>query len=141
MPDGPGVRVDAGIEADTPLPSEYDPLLAKLLVHAADRPSAIARLRRSLDEMLVGGVQTDAGFHRWLVDEPRFANGDHDTGLIDELWRPRPPDDAEAAPAAVAALAGREAQGAAWPTDTPMPAVRAEDAGWARQARAEGLRR
>ena len=69
MPAGPGIRVDAGIEADTDLRPEYDPLLAKLMVHADDRPAAIHRLRRALDETLIGGLQTDAGFLRWLVDD------------------------------------------------------------------------
>ena len=49
--------------------AEYDLLLAKLMVHAHDRPAAVARLRRALDETLVGGLQTDLGFH-WLVDHP-----------------------------------------------------------------------
>ncbi len=57
----------------TPLTAEYDPLLAKLMVHAEDRPAAVARLRRALDETLVGGLQTDLGFHRWLVDQPGFV--------------------------------------------------------------------
>ena len=73
MPDGPGVRVDSGIEADMTLPTEYDPLLAKLMVHATDRPAAVARLRRALDETVVGGVPTTLGFHRWLVDQPPFG--------------------------------------------------------------------
>jgi acetyl/propionyl-CoA carboxylase alpha subunit len=86
MADGPGVRVDSGVEAGTDLRPEYDPLLAKLMVHAADRPEAVARLRRALDETLIGGVQTDAGFLRWLVDDPAFAGGDYDTSLIPERW-------------------------------------------------------
>jgi len=86
MPDGPGVRVDAGVTANTPLPVEYDPLLAKVMVLAADRPAAVARLRRALDETAVGGVQTDLSFLRWLVDEPAFVTGAYDTGLIENAW-------------------------------------------------------
>jgi acetyl-CoA/propionyl-CoA carboxylase biotin carboxyl carrier protein len=86
MPAGPGVRVDAGIDGATPLPVEYDPLLAKLMVHADDRPAAVARLCRALDETLVGGLQTDLSFLRWLVDEPGFATGSYDTGLVEERW-------------------------------------------------------
>ncbi len=63
------------VEADTDLRPEYDPLLAKLMVHADDRAAAIARLRRALDETLIGGVQTDAGFLRWVVDDEAFASG------------------------------------------------------------------
>jgi acetyl/propionyl-CoA carboxylase alpha subunit len=108
MPSGPGVRVDEGIEADTDLRTEYDPLLAKLMVHAGDRPAAVRRLRRALDETLVGGLQTDAGFHRWLVDDPSFIAGDYDTSLIPERWAAGPPLTAEQRhAAATAALSAR----------------------------------
>ncbi len=102
MPSGPGVRVDAGVEGDTSLPPEYDPLLAKLMVHGADRPAAIARLRRALDETVIGGVQTDLSFHRWLVDQPDFVRGAYHTGLIAEGWADGPPVGAD--DAAIAAL-------------------------------------
>ena len=85
-PAGPGVRVDTALHANAPLPSAYDPLIAKVLVAAVDRPAAIARLRRALDETVIGGMQTDLGFLRWLVDEPGFAAGDYDTSLIEERW-------------------------------------------------------
>lgn len=103
MAGGPGVRVDAGVSADTDVRPDYDPLLAKLMVHAGDRAGAIARLRRVLDETVVGGVQTDAGFFRWLVDEPGFAAGDYDTNLIAERWSAPPPSTQEMALAARAA--------------------------------------
>jgi acetyl/propionyl-CoA carboxylase alpha subunit len=86
MPAGPGVRLDAGVSEGSRLPTEYDPLLAKLVVHAADRPTALARLGRALDETLIGGLQTDLPFLRWLVDEPGFAAGSYDTDLIAERW-------------------------------------------------------
>ena len=86
MPDGPGIRVDAGVTADTTLPVEYDPLLAKVMVHAEDRPAAVARLRRALGETAIGGVQTDLSFLRWLVDQPGFVAGAYDTGLIQDEW-------------------------------------------------------
>ena len=86
MPDGPGVRVDAGVTAGTALPTEYDPLLAKVMVHAEDRPAAVSRLRRALDETAIGGVQTDLSFLRWLVDQPAFVSGAYDTGLIGDEW-------------------------------------------------------
>ena len=95
MPAGPGVRVDAGIGAGMPLPVEYDPLLAKLIVHAEDRDGAVARLRRALDETAIGGVQTTLSFLRWLVDEPSFVAGAYDTGIVAERWGNGPPPDAE----------------------------------------------
>jgi acetyl/propionyl-CoA carboxylase alpha subunit len=136
MPDGPGVRVDAGVEAGTELRPEYDPLLAKLLVHAEDRPAALARLRRALDEMAIGGFQTDAGFLRWLVDDEAFASGAYDTGLIEDRWNGHHAlDPIDAALAAVAALGARTATVA----QSPAPA-RAPDSAWAQAARVEALR-
>ena len=90
MPEGPGIRVDAGMEEDTDLRPEYDPLLVKLMVHAADRTSAIDRLRRALDETLIGGLQTDASFLRWLTDDDAFVSGAYDTSLIAERWQAGP---------------------------------------------------
>ena len=137
MPDGPGIRVDAGVEADTDLPAEYDPLLAKVLVHAADRPAAIARLRRALDETLIGGLQTDAGFHRWVVDHPGFAGGRYDTSFIEREWGRGPAVGAgDRALAAAAALQARATE----PTGGRTPVMEPGSA-WGRMARDEGLRR
>ena len=138
MPEGPGVRVDSGMEADTDLRTEYDPLLAKLLVHADDRAAAVARLRRALDETLIGGLQTDAGFFRWLVDEPSFVAGDYDTGFIGTAWANGPALSAEErAMVAAAAVAARTAA-------EPEPrggAARPTGSAWGQLARREGLRR
>ena len=139
MPAGPGVRVDAGIEADTDLRPEYDPLLAKLMVHAEDRSSAIDRLRRALDETVIGGVQTDAGFLRWLVDDEAFVGGDYDTGLIEERWGldHRIGRD-DAAMAATAALAARLASD---PGPARPPLAADDGSAWGRVARREARRR
>jgi acetyl/propionyl-CoA carboxylase alpha subunit len=138
MPDGPGVRVDTGLGAGATLPPEYDPLLAKLLVHAADRPAAIARLRRALDETLIGGVQTDLSFLRWLVDQPDFSTGDYHTGLISERWGDGPPLFAEdAGAAATLAAAARQRAG------VPSTVTSAADCAvrpWTRLARTASLR-
>ena len=139
MPAGPGIRVDAGVEADTDLRPEYDPLLAKLMVHADDRVTAIARLRRALDETLIGGVQTDAGFLRWVVEDDAFASGDYDTGLVPDRWGTGPSLSAEdAGLVAVAALAARAS--AAGDTATPPPTADVGSA-WGRAARRGALRR
>ncbi len=140
MPGGPGVRVDTATEARMALRTEYDPLLAKLMVHASDRPAAVARLRRALDETLIGGVQTDTGFLRWLVDTEPFVTGSYDTGFIEDEWGTGPglSDPATGLAAAAALKARRE----------PLPHRR--DAGeeprdgaseWGRRARRDALRR
>ncbi|HEX5038748.1 MAG TPA: biotin carboxylase N-terminal domain-containing protein [Candidatus Limnocylindria bacterium] len=138
MPAGPGVRIDAGVEADTDLPPEYDPLLAKLMVHAEDRPAALRRLRRALDETLIGGLQTGAGFLRWLCDDDAFVNGRYDTSLIADRWRHGPslgPE--ERALVATAALAGRRTI----PAAPAAPAMATPSSAWAEAARREALRR
>jgi acetyl/propionyl-CoA carboxylase alpha subunit len=86
LPAGPGVRVDTAIEPGDRVPPEYDNLIAKLMVHAGDRPAAIARLRRALDEMEVGGIQTTVPFHRFVADEPDFIAGRLSTGYVGEHW-------------------------------------------------------
>ena len=137
MPEGPGVRVDAGMEEDTNLRPEYDPLLAKLMVHAADRPTAIDRLRRALDETLIGGLQTDAGFLRWLVDDDAFASGAYDTSLIAERWRGGPAlSDADRALVALAVSEARLATSTTAPTAAPAHS----GSRWGDLARREGLR-
>ncbi len=67
MPAGPGVRVDTGIEDGDRVPAEYDNLIAKILVHAADRDAAIDRLARALDETEIAGIQTTLPFHRFVA--------------------------------------------------------------------------
>jgi acetyl/propionyl-CoA carboxylase alpha subunit len=139
MADGPGIRVDAGVEADSDLRPEYDPLLAKLMVHAVDRPAAVDRLRRALDETLIGGVQTDAGFLRWLVDDEAFVAGAYDTSLIAERWGDGPP--LGAAEASLVALAARDARAAATNGRAGAHPTHADDgSAWGQAARREALR-
>ena len=86
MPGGPGVRVDTAIEAGERVPPDYDPLVAKLMVVAPDRPTAIARLRRALDEVEIGGIQTTLPFDRFVVRHPTFGAGEVSTGWVEEHW-------------------------------------------------------
>ncbi len=86
MPAGPGVRVDTALEAGERIPPDYDPLIAKLMVHAGDRPAAIDRLRRALDETEIGGVQTTLPFDRFVVRDPSFLAGELSTGWVPEHW-------------------------------------------------------
>jgi acetyl-CoA carboxylase biotin carboxylase subunit len=86
MPAGPGVRIDTAIEAGDRVPPEYDNLIAKIMVHAGDRPAAIRRLRRALDETEIGGLQTTLPFHRFVARSRSFAAGDLSTGWVGESW-------------------------------------------------------
>jgi acetyl/propionyl-CoA carboxylase alpha subunit len=141
MPDGPGIRVDSGVTAHTSLPGEYDPLLAKLMVHAEDRPAAVARLKRALAETAIGGVQTDLSFLHWLVAEPGFQAGAYDTGIIQDGWGDGPPlsDETQSLAAEVARWARAEAP-ATVAGGANDGAVMAGSA-WQRQARREAVDR
>ena len=86
MPAGPGVRVDTGLEAGERVPPEYDNLIAKVMVHAGDRPAAIDRLRRALDETEIAGIQTTLPFHRLVARHEAFAAADLSTGWVAEHW-------------------------------------------------------
>jgi len=85
LPGGPGVRVDTMLYAGYAVPPYYDSLLAKLVVHAEDRGSAIARMRGALDELRVEGVRTTRSLHQRLMNEPRFHAADFDTNFL-EGW-------------------------------------------------------
>jgi acetyl-CoA carboxylase biotin carboxylase subunit len=82
-PTGPGVRVDSGVYPGAEITSFYDPMVAKLAVWAADRPAAIARMARALDEYRVAGIQHNLAFHRRVMAHPGFRSGIYDTGFID----------------------------------------------------------
>ncbi len=88
-PDGPGVRVDAGVEAGSDVPMHYDPMVAKLAVHGADRAEAIERLCVALREFVVGGIRTSIPFHVRALETPAFADGRYDTGFVEaEMGEP-----------------------------------------------------
>jgi acetyl/propionyl-CoA carboxylase alpha subunit len=86
MPSGPGIRVDTATAAGERIPPDYDPLLAKIMVVDTDRPAAIARLARALEETVVTGVQTTLPFHRALIAEPAFLESDHSIDWVDRHW-------------------------------------------------------
>ena len=124
-PGGPGVRVDGGVEEGSVVGVDYDPLLAKLVVHAQTRGAAIARARRALSEWIVLGVETNARLLEAVLASDAFASGRYDTGIVAKLPPldspyPEPPDAAWIAAAlepaksatsssAGASLAGRSA--------------------------------
>ncbi|HSJ43245.1 MAG TPA: biotin carboxylase N-terminal domain-containing protein [Euzebyales bacterium] len=110
--DGEGVRVDSGIVTGTQVPGVYDPLLAKVIAHAPDRPAALRRLDRALAETTVLGMQTTTGLLRRLLTLDEVQAGALDTGLVerhlDDLRAGPPPDDVLVA-VAMGRLAARAA--------------------------------
>ncbi len=84
-PGGLGVRVDSALYSGYVVPPYYDSLVAKLIVHGATREECIMRLRRSLDEMVVSGIETTIPLHKRLISEPDFAAGDYDIHWLERL--------------------------------------------------------
>lgn len=80
-----GLRHDVAVEPGSAVSPLYDPLIAKLIACAPQRLDAIALLRRALDEYLVGGVATNIGFLRWLVERPEFASGQAHTDFLESF--------------------------------------------------------
>ena len=84
-PDGPGVRVDTGVESGTVIGGQFDSLLAKVIVTGATREEALERSRRALDEMVVEGMATVLPFHRVIVRDPAYV-GDEQSFSVHTRW-------------------------------------------------------
>jgi acetyl-CoA/propionyl-CoA carboxylase, biotin carboxylase, biotin carboxyl carrier protein len=110
---GSVARVDSGIHAGTVVGSDYDPMLAKIITHADDRPAALKALDRALAETAVLGVTTNVDFLRFLLADPDVVEGALDTGLLDrrvgDYTAPTAGDDEFAAAAAYRWLRNFEA--------------------------------
>jgi acetyl-CoA carboxylase biotin carboxylase subunit len=83
-PSGPGVRWDSGVAVGSVVSLYYDPMLAKLIVHAPTRAGAIERMKRALGELRVVGVDTSVPFHLRVMDEPDFRAGRLDIRYLEE---------------------------------------------------------
>ncbi len=84
VPGGPGVRWDGGVARGSRIGLHYDPLLGKLIAWAPDRGRALARMRRALAELRIGGVETSAPLLRRIMDEPDFVAGRLSTAYLPE---------------------------------------------------------
>ncbi len=107
FPIGPGIRVDTGVEQGSEVTAWYDPMIAKLIVHAPTREAAAARLVAALDATQVEGPKTNRAFLARLTAHPAFVAGEVSTGFIaahhDALFANAPAPRAALAHAAVAA--------------------------------------
>jgi len=139
LPQGPGVRNENGVYSGYTVPVFYDPMLSKLVCHAATREEAIARMRRALLEYRVDGIQTTIPFFSFIMEHPDFLAAKFDTGFIDRLL---PELDlhhgitneahVDAAIVAAAILAFEETQQVRLPEETDSP--------WKHAGRAEIMR-
>ncbi len=89
-PSGPGIREDSGVYEGWTVPLDYDPMLSKLIAYAPDRYSAIARMRRALDEYFVGGIKTNLALFRRILEDQDFVEARIDTGFLDRLLAATP---------------------------------------------------
>jgi acetyl-CoA carboxylase biotin carboxylase subunit len=92
-PGGLGVRVDSALYAGYRVPPHYDSMIAKLIVHGATRNECLMRLRRSLEEFVVDGIDTTLPLHRRLVEAPDFANGLYDIHWLERFVAEPIPED------------------------------------------------
>lgn len=88
IPKGAGVRVDDGFEEGMEIPIHYDPMIAKLIVHAPTRTEAIAKMLRAIDEYDIVGIQTTLSFCKFVLKHEAFVSGNFDTGFVAKHFSP-----------------------------------------------------
>ena len=84
-PRGEGIRVDHAIESGMDVTPFYDPMLAKLIAHGADRDEAIARARRAIGGLVLSGITHNAPLHAAILEDRTFLAGEVHTGLLETL--------------------------------------------------------
>ena len=84
-PTGEGIRVDAGYAAGTTVTPSYDSLMAKLIVHGADRAQALARAAQAVADFTIVGPKSNLAFHAELLANAEFLSGDYDTGIVGRM--------------------------------------------------------
>ena len=87
LPGGNGVRVDTHAYAGYTVPPFYDSMIAKIIVHGADRPEALAKMRLALDTFIVQGVTTTIPFLAKVMDHPDFIRGEVHTKFLETEGR------------------------------------------------------
>ena len=88
-PGGAGVRVDSGVFGGWTVPSHYDSLLAKVIVHAATREQALVRMQRALSEYIIGGIRTNIDLHKQLLALPEVIEGRMTTRTVENFMAAR----------------------------------------------------
>ncbi len=83
-PGGHGVRLDTHVYAGYVIPPNYDSMIAKLIVTAQTREEAISKMRRALDEFVIEGIHTTIPFHRQLMDDPAYVEGNYTTAFMND---------------------------------------------------------
>ncbi len=84
-PGGPGVRVDSALYSGYKVPSHYDSLVSKLIVHGKTRNECLMRLRRALEEYVIAGIHTTIPLHQRLIADPDFITGDYTIHWLEQF--------------------------------------------------------
>jgi acetyl-CoA carboxylase biotin carboxylase subunit len=103
-PQGAGVRVDDGFEQGMDIPIYYDPMIAKLCVHADNRTEACAKMVRAIYEYEITGVKTTLPFCKFVMQHPAFVSGKFDTGFVQDHFSPEMLDETSDDEIEIAAL-------------------------------------
>lgn len=154
LPSGPGVRWDGGIEPGSVIGLHYDPMLAKLIVHAPTRELAIARMHRALGELTIDGIETSRGFHLRVMEDDEFKRGDISIQWLEQRLSeltalPSDPETLKLAAISAALLAHDERMAGRSSVSSGVAARSGDSAGhadaggltgWAAAARRESLR-
>lgn len=85
LPGGHGIRVDTHVYSGYMIPPNYDSMIAKLITFAQTRDEAIKKMRRALDEFVIEGVRSTIAFHRQLMDEPDYVDGNYTTKFMEDF--------------------------------------------------------
>jgi acetyl-CoA carboxylase biotin carboxylase subunit len=88
-PGGAGVRIDSGVFGGFTVPSNYDSLLGKVIVHASTREQALKRMQRALDEFIIGGIRTNISLHKELLALPEVVNATMTTRTVENFMAAR----------------------------------------------------
>ncbi|MBB6254832.1 acetyl-CoA carboxylase biotin carboxylase subunit [Nitrospirillum iridis] len=89
-PGGLGVRVDSALYDGYRVPPHYDSMIAKLIVHGNSRNECLMRLRRAIEEFVIGGIDTTLPLHQRIIAQPDFINGDYDIRWLEEWMKNQP---------------------------------------------------
>ena len=84
-PGGLGVRIDSALYQGYTVPPNYDSLVSKLIVHGASRNECLMRMRRALEEYVIGGIETTIPLHQRLLEQPDFLNGEYDIHWLERF--------------------------------------------------------
>ena len=87
-PTGPGIRVDDGYEQGMQIPIYYDPMIAKLVTHGADRTEAIQKMKEAIKQYRIEGVSTTLSFGNFVFEHDAFLSGKFDTHFVSKFFSP-----------------------------------------------------